>query len=560
MSLDLKSNVHQNNLNGAKPPGHKVYGFGDYRLDVEHRMLYRSGTEIPLTPKQVETLIALIDQKGEIVSKEALMRRLWGDATVEESNLIQNIYVLRKVLGETDDGKPMIETLRRRGYRFNAAVSDHMHRLPGVSDEIRLTELKRLLEERSLENGTEQIQNASILDLTLETGAAYDQHDVEERKTKPDEPNVKNTTIGSLLSSRTILVASVSILVLVCFTSAAYYFRSSIGSRGARLISASATVGDTNNEEARRLYLQGINMSEERGLQNAQKALECLQRAVALDPNYAVAWAQIAHLHRDIAAGDMDAFEHYKESMKAIDKALAIDPNSSDAYSALCNNKSRYEYDMDGAETACKRALELDPDSALAHKTYANFLYSRGRFDEAIKHIKTAIVLQPISFRNQQMYGLTLYYARRYDEAEKQFKALAELNPNHLDYIYGWLITILEANGKEAEAFDYLIKKLTLKKVGDETIERFKEVYEHSGWRGVTLERIRTPESQTIPGAFRVACLYATLGDKDKAFENLEEAYQKRSAAIAVLEVSPQLDSLRDDPRFDDLIRRIEAK
>jgi tetratricopeptide (TPR) repeat protein len=301
-------------------------------------------------------------------------------------------------------------------------------------------------------------------------------------------------------------------------------------------------------------------LSEERGIQNAHKALQYLQQAVNLDPDYAIAWAGIAHLHRDIASGGADPYEHYKKSMEAIDKALAIDPNSSDAYSALCNNKNRYEYDVDGADTACKRALELDPNSALAHKTYANFLYSRGRFDEAITHIKTAIELQPVSFRNQQMYGLTLYYARRYDEAEKQFKALAELNPNHLDYIYGWLVTILEAEGKESEAFEYLVKKLTLKKVDEGTIERFKGAFEHSGWRGVTLESIKTPESQMIPGPFRLACLYATLGEKDKAFENLEEAYQERSSWIAVIGVTPQLDSLRDDPRFDDLIRRIEAK
>src|SRR5690349_1722974 len=123
MSLELKSNFPQNNLKRAKSPENTIYEFENFRLDASHLMLYRSsGEEISLTPKQVETLLALVEQSGEIVSKEDLMERLWANSCVEESNLVQNIYVLRKILGETADGKRMIETLRRRGYRFNGIL------------------------------------------------------------------------------------------------------------------------------------------------------------------------------------------------------------------------------------------------------------------------------------------------------------------------------------------------------------------------------------------------------------------------------------------------------
>lgn len=125
MSLDLISNKHQNNLKEVKSSDSAVYEFEDFRLDATHLMLYRNGEEISLTPKQVETLLALVERSGEILSKEFLMERLWANAFVEESNLNQNIYVLRKTLGETSDGKPMIETLRRRGYRFNGELKAH---------------------------------------------------------------------------------------------------------------------------------------------------------------------------------------------------------------------------------------------------------------------------------------------------------------------------------------------------------------------------------------------------------------------------------------------------
>lgn len=123
MSLELKSKAHQNNLKEVKAPDPNIYEFEDFLLDASHLMLSRrGGEELPVTPKQVETLLALIERNGEIVAIDVLMDRLWPNAFVEESNLIQNIHILRKTLGATASGKPMIETLRRRGYRFNGEV------------------------------------------------------------------------------------------------------------------------------------------------------------------------------------------------------------------------------------------------------------------------------------------------------------------------------------------------------------------------------------------------------------------------------------------------------
>ncbi len=242
--------------------------------------------------------------------------------------------------------------------------------------------------------------------------------------------------------------------------------------------------------------------------------------------------------------------------MDAINKALAIDPNLSDAYSSLCQNKLRYEYDPVGAEKECRRALELDPNSPLAHKIYANFLYSQGRFDESIASIRRAMDLQPVSYRNQQIYGLALLYARRFPDAEAQFKRLLDLNPNHT-FIHQQLVTILLLQGKEAEAFGYLINGLMITNANDPMIERYKAAYANAGWRGVTLEQIKTEDKTRT---FEFACLYARIGDKDKAFEYLGKAYEERSHLIAVLKVAPQLDPLRDDPRYTALVQRIDGK
>lgn len=122
MSSDLTSIESQFNLNASKSNFESRYEFGNFRLDGAILMLYRDGEAVALAPKVVETLLALIERRGEIVSKDEMMKRLWADAFVEDANLTQNIYLLRKTLGKTPDGRDLIETFRRRGYRFNGEI------------------------------------------------------------------------------------------------------------------------------------------------------------------------------------------------------------------------------------------------------------------------------------------------------------------------------------------------------------------------------------------------------------------------------------------------------
>jgi len=122
MSLNLDFICSEFNLSVGSSSESKVYLFEGYRLDAQRRMLYRGEREIVLPPKAIETLIALIELRGEIVRKGDLMKIIWPDTIVEESNLDHYLHVLRKTLGQKNDGQPFIETLRRRGYRFTSDV------------------------------------------------------------------------------------------------------------------------------------------------------------------------------------------------------------------------------------------------------------------------------------------------------------------------------------------------------------------------------------------------------------------------------------------------------
>jgi len=282
-----------------------------------------------------------------------------------------------------------------------------------------------------------------------------------------------------------------------------------------------------------------------------------LEQSVRLDPNYAQGWAGLAVAHQFIAySPNANIGEEYQKSIEAINKALSLDPNISEAYTALCEAKYQYEWDFAGAGRACQRALELNPNSSLAHNNYARFLLAYQRYDEAIAEIKTAIDLDPTSFHNQRIYANILYFSRRYNEAVAQYKRLMQMNEEN-DPTYQWLIRTLEMQGKEAEAFEWLMKSPSMQKKDDKTIQLFKTAYQTSGWAGVMREREKTPGEGNL---LRRAGWNARLGDKDKAFEILEKAYQERYPLYSLLQVEPALDPLRDDPRFDELVRRVGLK
>lgn len=322
-----------------------------------------------------------------------------------------------------------------------------------------------------------------------------------------------------------------------------------------------AVTRGTFNEEAYRLYLQGMYLVDIHNLSSAQKAVEVLERAVELDPNYARAWAGKAYAHRAVAnttGRNVGVEEDYQKSMEAVKKALSLNENLAEAYSVLCENKMYSEYDFTGAESACRRAIELNPDSSLAHQVYMRFLISRGRFDEAASEIKTAIDLEPTSLFNQSLYGVNLYYARRYPEAVAQFKRVIATDENYR-LPYYWLITTFVSQGNESEAFEIFKGEMAYNKEDEATVQAFQTAYQSSGWQGVVQEQAKRFE-QSNERYFNGTVYNIQAGNKDKAFEYLEKSYQRREMWMAYLQVDPRLDTLRGDPRFEALVKRVESK
>lgn len=317
----------------------------------------------------------------------------------------------------------------------------------------------------------------------------------------------------------------------------------------------------TQSEEAYRLFLQGKYLHEKRGKADSVKAVELLDESIRLDPNYARAWAvkSFAHFVKTNATRNVSSDIEIQKAKDAANKALELDENLSEGYGAVCEIKMTYDWDLAEAEKACKRAVELDPNSTLARQTYARLLMSLGRFDEATAEAQAAIDLEPASLLNHRIYGCTLFYARRYDEAIAIFKRTIELDPNSGTAIYFWLVEALQMKGNDAETFEWFMKMQAAEKADAKTLEAYRAAYQAGGWNQVlreTADRFENSEIIYFGGVYA----NARAGRKDKAFEYLEKAYQRREWPFAYIKVEPRLDPLRDDPRFDEFVKRVEGK
>lgn len=314
----------------------------------------------------------------------------------------------------------------------------------------------------------------------------------------------------------------------------------------------------TTNSEAYLLYLQGINLVNRRGTENLTKAAEHLEKAVALDPNYALAWFGLGYARLGLSMGGGDKLGERLKAREAAQKALAIDPNLAEAYTLLAEVSTLYDWDHAEAEKLFRRGLELDPKSSLVNRGYALYLGSMGRSDEAVAYIKTAIDLDPNSAFDQQALGMILYYAHRFDEAIIQLERVREMFPDHFQ-TPAWLMAAYTQTGDFQKAFDNFLLTPPGKSADAETKAAWQRAFKEHGWLGVQRLRLdaglkaeeKSNQANGLPG------IAVSLGETDIAIAQLEDACNRRVWSVVWMNVHPALDPLRSDPRFQALLRRV---
>jgi TolB-like protein/Tfp pilus assembly protein PilF len=316
----------------------------------------------------------------------------------------------------------------------------------------------------------------------------------------------------------------------------------------------------TANPEAYQDYLKGRYWWNNQTLEGLLKGIEYFQQAIAKDPTYALAYSGLADGYsRRATSSSVPPREVFPKAKEAAQKALELDDTLAEAHTSLAWIKALYDWDWSGAQTEFQRAMALNPSYATAHGWYGVALWNMGRIEEAIAEEKRALQLDPLSGIVNRNVGDAFYLARQYDQAIAQYRKTLELYPNVL-VLHSFL------------GYAYLQKSM-YKEAKDE-FEKWPGGLVGLGYTSAVMGRrseaqkvldqlIGRAKQQYVP-AGEMASIYVGLGEKDEAFEWLEKAYADRDLGGQTftigIKADPHFDPLRSDPRFQDLLRRMNLQ
>jgi TolB-like protein/Flp pilus assembly protein TadD len=314
------------------------------------------------------------------------------------------------------------------------------------------------------------------------------------------------------------------------------------------------------DREAYELFLKGRYLCLKWTPEGMSKAIEYLQQAVERDPSYAPPHGELAICY--VLLGFFDLLppqEAYPKARAAARRALDVDERLPEAHAALGAVRWYFEWNSREAEREYKRAVELNPNHSMALLWLAFFLGEIGRWEEGIAAARRAQELDPLSIMANNAAGEVFYLKREYDRAIEEFGKNLELEPNNAGNHY-FLAWPYEQKGMIEEAIAGLERAVTLSEGLPIYVASLGHAYALAGRNSEALQilnQLQEQRTRTPPSPYHIALVYIGLGDKENAFEWLEEAYVQRSSYLVFLKEGPRFDRLRDDPRFQDLLRRM---
>jgi len=600
-----------------------VFEFGAFRLDRRQRLLFRGNEPVALPPKAVEVLVALTDEPGLLRTKEELLARVWPDVIVDESNLSQNIFLLRKALG--DRGNEWIVTVPRRGYRFAAdaarepaaadsgtppptsrrraplrtviaaaaivavavalAVAFARHTRPAVRS-IAVLPFHPLDERHGdavLELGIadtviNKLSQLPDLIVTPTSGVARFAERGGDALAEGRELGVEAVLEGTIQREPSHLRCSVRLLRVADGTALwadrydepvsdlfsvedaiAQHVADSLGVHLSGAARSALAKRYTDNAEAYQLYLQGRYAWSSLTEQGTMSSIDFYRAALQKDPHYALAWGGIALSYMVIGInGPMNSEEAFGRSREAAARAIELDPALATPHEALGGVKLFHDWDWAGAHAELARAVALDPNSS-AHGLLGFTLQAEGKPEAALGELRRSLAGNPLWPESQHEWIKGLFYARRFDEAIREGSQLIASNPRdaELRQVVGRAMAakgdLADAASEEAfavqvdpgAAFAYAGTGIVAARRGnrEEAMRQLAAMEKYRGANG----RID----------YYSSWIYATLGDADRAFAALDAAYRAHYPLLWRARMDPELDSLRGDARYAQLLGRM---
>jgi TolB-like protein len=573
---------------GTRP----VYRFGPFLLDVPDRSLKREGVSVPLTPKLFDLLVALVEQAGRLVEKDALLERVWPDVAVEEGNLAKGVFSLRQIL-DPDAGSAYIETIPKRGYRFVAPVTADAA-APATPIDAGSAALENSIavmpftdmsaardQEYFCEGMSEEIINAlgrvPELKVASYTSSQRFKSKALETASIGRELNVSWLLEGSVRKSGEMVRIAVQLVrasdgfsawsgrfdrrlddIFTVQDDIAGMITRTLTPRVARTAEPFVT-STTSKTEAYSLFLEGRYLWNKRPGEVVWQALDRFERAIAIDPDFAPAHAALASVYGTLGAwefGVLPPAEALEKAKAAAARALELDPQLAAGRTAVGYTRLHFDWNPDAACSAFDEAIALNPAWVDAHHWHSHALCAAGRFPESLAACRRIVDLDPLNPLMHAHVAWHHYMAGAFPDALSQSERVVRMEPAfHWGHFFaGWA---LERLGRAAEAVAALQKAVECSAGSPVMRAALGHALAVTGDRrgalalARDLERLRAGKGLF---AYELGVIHAALGDRDQGFTWLARAVQERSGWIAYLKVDPRLEALHADPRFERLL------
>jgi adenylate cyclase len=566
-------------MRALRSPG---YEFGPYRLDTLGRSLECRGEIMALPPKAVDVLAELLKHPGEVVGKKELMETVWPDTFVEEANLNQMVFVLRRAI-ESTNGGDYVTTVPRRGYRFSGTV--RRVEIPCRIDSIAVLPLANLSGDSGQEYFADGITEALITELAKISSLRVVSRTSVMRYKGKSEPLAQ---IARALRVRAILEGSVTksgdrLRITVQMINAAsdqhlwteaydgaiadvLELQSKVARDVAGGIQAEVS-GDEKtrlmpcrkvNVEAYSQYLKARYFSRILTEEGQRKAIQHFQRSIQVDPEYAAAYAGLAECLIELAYFfGMDPRKAFADAKPAALKAVALDDEFAEGHAALGLLRLLDDWDWQAADVETRRAIELAPGNAYVYWKRGVFLRYAGRCEESIPLHLHAESLDPLSIVAITEVGYAYYYARRFGEAADQIKKAIELEPAW-DQLYFGLGLVLLQQERFEEAITAL--RTAVQKEPGNVFSVAALIYGlgHAGRKKEAKQLLDqlVKKYEYVPCWFK-AMAWVGLNDRQQALEALEQAFRDHEPCMVSLKVDAIFDPQRKEKRYKDMIRGV---
>jgi DNA-binding winged helix-turn-helix (wHTH) protein/tetratricopeptide (TPR) repeat protein len=568
-----------------------LYGFGPFHLDPVNRLLLCNGTRVAIKPKTFEMLLILVEGRGDVLTKAQLMETLWPDTFVEEANLTQHVATLRRALGENAKSR-YIETVPKVGYRFIAPVEirasqprqsvisrPSMAVLPfglfgteasdsflsvgiadtlitklGQSARISLRPTSVVARYEAKTQDAIQIGRLLNVDFVL-TGRVY----------KQAELFRLNLQLVRIVDEITLWTQQFDLTCANVFA-----VENSVLRKIERALLPAITDArpkhkrQTRSGAAYRAYLKGRYFWNRRSCADLRKGIACFNEAIAIDENYALAYAGLADSYLMlIDYGGMSSGEGFPLAKTATVKALEIDPDLGEAHASLGYIHAAFEWDWAASERELQRSMELNPGDITPRQWHAVWLTEFGRWDQALKEFETAREIEPLSLILRAITGWMLGLMGRYEEARIELLNTLDLEPTYYP-AHLFLARVYVMQGRTEQAIAEFEKALTELKGSITILAELAHAYAKADRRTEALQLLNQLLDHSTREAvpyYYLALIYAGLQDNDRAFDCLEQAADAKELQFGIwFRNEPRFGCLRDDIRYDALLKQMNLR